>query len=89
MVFNVTEDTYCVTLPPMMGSRGIGIPGYLRDGVMQYGLPQFFLQFIIIFVLNQFLSYMLTPIGFTQFASQLLVGLSLSVSFCIDCMVFN
>lgn len=69
----VTDRTYCITLPPKISSKGIGVPGYQKGHVLQYGLPQLELQMITIFVFTQVCYFILKPFRLPAFVSQLLV----------------
>lgn len=78
--FNITDFKDCLELPPKMGSRGAMMEGYIEHGVMQYAVPQFMLQFVVMFVVTKSLHYFLKPFGLTSFTSQFLVISSLFIS---------
>ncbi|KAK4784245.1 hypothetical protein SAY86_018613 [Trapa natans] len=69
---SITDRTYCITLPPKISSRSILVPGYQKNHVLQYGLPQLELKMITIFAFTQICYFILKPFRLPAFVPQLL-----------------
>ncbi|KAK7277116.1 hypothetical protein RIF29_18266 [Crotalaria pallida] len=76
--FNGTMDTVCFDSPPKTISDGFWIGSISGRSPMKSFLPMFELQVLAIFVVNEICSFILKPLGFPLFVSQMVAGLLLN-----------